>query len=844
MRTRWLLLPMLPALFLIGCRTATPPAAIPDCLAPYSFTPEQNRFFDELQRRIVNYFWTEVYPETGIAIDHTENRTGKVAATGFELAAICIGVEHGWIPRADGYARARQILHAFWDDPADPADPFAEGRFGLYWHYLDGKTGRMLPLDCVAMCDSADFIAGAVVAGEYFKDTEVATLARRIYDNVQWDQFVSRNPDGSPGLLSFGWVPRGVSENYPDTDGLLGFNMVGFADNSLLIYALALGSDTHPIPPATWEQYVDSFGFDEYGGFACAMAGALFCRQVPAAFIPFSRLRDRKLDYFLDTVNAILADRAFNMQENGYPPELWGLTDCFGRDTYSHSAPPGSIMNDGTVGCTAFAGALPHVPAPAWNAMQYVLQRYSNRVWGRYGFTSSVNARNDFVSPLYVGIELGPLIMLIENARSGLIWDLFGRTTITSNFVRRARMSGVVDDFELPPEAPPYAVWTATGGAVAASDDRPQHGRRCLALQPSNDPTSKQEMRIDGVLTRNNLHQFHFNQYLSVWTRDFELGRCEMILDGRAVALKTIGSLTDGEWVDHFFAVPSAPSTAAICGLRLTGRVAGATPAIDNLSLEARAQLQTLPAVTDLRARPAKVPGAVAVEWTAPAAEEGRGAAAFRLRTAPADGRGPATETILAPNAPVGGTERHLLPAAGGQPAQFAVAAIDERGRRGPWSNTAETTPAAGTLDLLISDFAAGPGNALVNWNTNWTLRVADNGCGGRCLCINYKKASSWDYFFLKVDPQMVALHRYIEVDVRGRVRLLGKLWCRDGFEQDLDALDSTSDTVWTTLRFDTRKAPLIRPGRDEVRRFLLFVEPGRWGVEGSFCIDRPRYSN
>ena len=158
-----------------GCRipsTPAPPAPpAPPCTPLYTFTPEDEQLLDDLQHRIFDYFWTEVYPETGIAIDHTENRLGKVAATGFELAAICIGVERGWITREQGLERTLLILTAFWDDPGDPNDAFVDGHFGLFWHYVDGKTGKMKPIDCVAPCDSADFIAGVIVAGQYFRGT-------------------------------------------------------------------------------------------------------------------------------------------------------------------------------------------------------------------------------------------------------------------------------------------------------------------------------------------------------------------------------------------------------------------------------------------------------------------------------------------------------------------------------------------------------------------------------------------------------------------------------------------------------------------------------------------------
>lgn len=554
-----------------------------DTLPLYGCNREDEQFLDDLQHRIFNYFWNEVYPETGIAIDHTENREGKVAATGFELVAVCIGIRRGWVTYDEGYERVERILNAFWKDPDDPNDAYVDGQFGLFWHFVDGRTGRRRPVDCVAMCDSADFIAGALVVEQFFRGTPLEHLAHRLYDDVQWDRFILRDHEGKPGFLSFGWVPLHVSETYYDTDGLI-FGMNGLVDNSLLIYAMALGSETHPIPQETWDVYLNDMVIGEYAGHECVNAGALFCRQVPHSFIRFSRKRDRKMDYFLDTVNALLADRAFNMQENGYPPELWGLTDCFGKDSYSHGAPPGPVANDGTVGTTAMVGALPHVPGLALAAMRYLREQFGDRVYGRYGFTSSVNLKNDFVSPLYVGIELGPMIMMIENFRTGMVWDLFMGSSCMKNFLRKAGVSGVVDDFELPPQAPPYAVWDVAGGRHVITAHAPQHGRRCMALETEN-----QRVCITGRLTRNDLLDFHFGDTLSLWTRDLEVEACTLLLGGQHVPLELAKRGSGAKWKQTCFRIPPQPAGTEFSKVVLEAKVLGPDPALDNLTLEAEA---------------------------------------------------------------------------------------------------------------------------------------------------------------------------------------------------------------------------------------------------------------
>ena len=822
-----------------GCPAPDTPA-LPSafsCLPPYNYTQEEDAFLDDLQHRVFDYFWTEVYPETGIAIDHMENRKGKVAATGFELAAVCIGVQRGWVSYQDGYDRTLKILNAFWDDPDDPGDPFVEGHFGLYWHFVDGKTGKKIPVDCVAMCDSADFIAGALLAGQYFKGTEIETLARKIYDNVQWDQFVAKRPDGSPDLLSFGWVPFHVSESFYETDGLLDFNMSGLVDNSLLIYMLALGSDTHPIPQPTWEQYVDTYTLDDYSGYECVAAGALFCRQVPHAFIPFSRLRDRKIDYFLDTVNALLADRAFNMRANGYPPQAWGLTDCFGKDSYSHAAPPGPISNDGTIGSTAFAGALPHVPEVSLDAMKYVRNRYGEKAYGRYGFTSSVNLKNDFVSPLYVGIELGPMIMLIENARSGLIWDLFSGTPAMSNFVRRAHMAGVIDDFELPLEAAAYAAWTVEGGSGKPGDFNPQSGRKCFEIRSSTN-----EWVITARLAENNLLGYDFGSYLSLWTRDVKLNDVYVVLNGEVVPLESAGEMAGGSWINTYYRMPEHKSDTAMCGLVLYGETAGSRPALDNLSLEREADLGAPAEVTDLKAVPGALGGAIDLEWTAARDTGSDQVARYRMVAGTQPDLSDAREFEYLPVGAVGGKEKRSVFLVPGQKYFLAISALDSHGHQGPLSEIVEATANSKTIDRRIMDFESGNISMIGNPNTNWTLRVV-GGDRGKYLQVDYRKTHAWNFLEFPVNSELQAAHRYLVMRVKGRVNLLGKLWCSHSLQQDMEILHSESADSWTTLKFDMRKAKLPAGG-EGVKKLLLFVEPGRWDGQGTFFLDDMSFSN
>ncbi|MFH0880994.1 MAG: glucoamylase family protein [Lentisphaerota bacterium] len=809
----------------------------PSCLELYPKNPEDEAFLAELQHRIFNYFWNEVYPSTGIAIDHTENRLGKVAATGFELAAICIGVQRGWITYDQGYERTRLILDMFDQDPDNPKDRCAEGQFGLFWHFLDGDTGKMKPIDCVAMCDSADLIAGVVVAGEFFKDTEVAVMSQRIYDRVEWDRFVATHSDGTAGLLSFGWVPLHVSETYPDVDGLLPGGMGGLADNSLLIYALALGSDRHPIPQTTWEQYVDTYLPDTYAGYECIMASQLFCRQVPQSFIRFSRKRDRKMDYFLDTVNAILADRAFNIKENDYPDTLWGLTDCFGKNTYTHSAPPGPTVNDGTVGSTAFGGALPHVPGLSMAALRYVRERFGDRVWGRYGFTSSVNAKNNFVSPLYVGIEQGPLIMLIENYRTGLIWDLFSRSQVMKNFVRRAGFSGVVDDFELPPESPPYAVWTGKDCDPVPSTNHPQHGHFCLEIHPQ-----QSAFQLTAQLTGNDLLAFNYDRYISLWTRDLQPLRCSVAIDDKEVPLAQAGSAPGLGWTNYYYQLPVLSQTSSLCAIRFEALAAGPHPCLDNVSCETVADIKTPGPTALIKAETGRLGSCVDLTWTA-ADAKAENADTYLLLVEDVSRPGIREQRWFKAMEKQGKAESHTVVLEPGKEYSITIQGRDKKGHVGPASPSLCVRANPSPLNEIACDFQTGDLCNIEIPGDGWTHHLETSPLGSG-LRIDYSKQNGWQYMILPLDPELVALHRYLVLRVRGKVEMLGKLWCDEMLQRDLNMARSTSETNWTDLVYDTRLANDIIPGRDSATKLLLFPYPGDQTVQSSLCIQSLRYGN
>ncbi len=452
---------------------------------------------DEIERRTVAYFWETADPTHGVAIDHQANGTdenlGKVAATGFGLVAVCIGVERGWIPRQDGYDRILRTLRLFendhgpdgWVRTGEAGRTRAEGRWGLWFHYVNRKTGRWDGSDCVAICDSSDLVAALLVCRSYFAGTEIAALATRILDNIQWPKFLLRRDEEGRRLFSWGYLPKGGSSWYPGDAGdrLVG-KAWGLADNSLLFYFLAMGSRTHPIPVETWRDYVSTMKPGEYGGYHCFEAPQSFCRQVPLGFMGLRGWKSQGVDFFADLANATMAQRQYGIDTGHYDAHLWGFDDCLPAPggPYTHGGPPGKVTDDGTIATAGFAASAPFVPGPVMAAVRSSIERYGTRIFGPYGFTSSLNPDKSFFSPHVVGIEAGPILIALENMRTGFVWRHFMADTVARTAMSRIGFEPVIDDFELPPEASQYAAWSAEGGTIEVAKGLSSSGHHHLRV--------------------------------------------------------------------------------------------------------------------------------------------------------------------------------------------------------------------------------------------------------------------------------------------------------------------------------------------------------------------------
>lgn len=389
-------------------------------------------------RRSFDYFWQEANtdpnsPGYGLIRDHnTKEDFASIAAVGFGLAAIVIGVERQWISREEGEERVRGTLETFWHR-AEHAD-------GFFYHFLDMETAKKYQpfYDCASIIDTALLVAGAFTAGEYFGG-EIAQLSDQIYRRIDWTVYVNDETN----QFYMGYDPARGKWGHWD-----------IYSEQLMLYPLAVASPTHPVAEEIYA------GFDRVKGsygdleFYNSIGGPLFTHQFSHAWIDFRHLIDKDgINWFENSILASKAqyqyakDNPFGFKT--YRGEAWGLTASAGPNGYraygvSSFYKPGDQSNeDGTVAPCASVGSIVFTPDETMAAMKHFYEEVPG-LWGEYGFA---DAYNEDVSPMwvadhYIGIDKGISVVMLENYQSGLIWDLFMKNDYVQKGLRQLGFRG------------------------------------------------------------------------------------------------------------------------------------------------------------------------------------------------------------------------------------------------------------------------------------------------------------------------------------------------------------------------------------------------------------------
>ena len=384
-----------------------------------------NQLLDRVQRETLRYFWEFAHPQSGMALDRSiAGQFGPdalaVGGSGFGLMALLAGIERGWLKRPDVLERLETIVRFL-----EQADRF----HGVYPHFLDGVTGKIIPMTTKDnggdLVETAFLMAGLLAVRRYFsnaspRETLLRDKITALWHGVEWSWYTRARTD----TLYWHWSP--------DQNWIMDFPVIGW-DECLITYILAAGSPTYPIAKSVYEGcWVGSPTFrngrsfydihlplgPDYGGQMC-FAHYSFLGVDPRG------LRDAYADYFEQNKAHALIQRAHAIANpngwKGYGADCWGMTASDDDRGYNQHAPDNDF---GIISPTAALSSMPYVPDEAMAVLHGLMRHPHERMWSDRGLVDAFCESRDWYAKTTLAIDQGPIVVMLENARSGLLWDL------------------------------------------------------------------------------------------------------------------------------------------------------------------------------------------------------------------------------------------------------------------------------------------------------------------------------------------------------------------------------------------------------------------------------------
>ena len=416
-------------------RAAAPidPPALAD--TPAALPP----LFDDIERRTFDFFWATANPVNGMVPDrHPSPSPASIAAVGFALTAYVIGADRGYITRAQARERTLATVRFLRAAPQGPQARGATGHKGFFYHFLDMKSGTRAPDSELSTVDTALLVGGLLHAQAFFDgaqadEIEIRALVDAIYWRIDWRWAQARGQ-----LISLSWSPE---------KGFSPYDWGGY-NEAMLVVLLALGSPTHPVDASAWSAWSESYRgtWGRFMGYEHLSFAPLFGHQYSHVWIDFRGIQDDNIrahgiDYFENSRRASLAQHAYGVAK--YGDDLWGLTACDGPHDYAaRGATAGDIRDDGTIAPTAAISSMPFTPELSQAAMQSMIEKYGDKLYKTYGFVDSFNPAQNWFDKDYLGIDQGPIICMIENHRSGLVWKTMRKNPHIVRGLKRAGFTG------------------------------------------------------------------------------------------------------------------------------------------------------------------------------------------------------------------------------------------------------------------------------------------------------------------------------------------------------------------------------------------------------------------
>jgi hypothetical protein len=376
----------------------------------------------KIQAQTFKYFWDFAHPNSGLARErNTSGDLVTIGGSGFGLMAIIVGIERGFITRQQGVDRWEKIVNFL-----ATADRF----HGVWPHWMNGNTGNTIPFsnldDGADLVETAFMIQGLLAVRQYLNESNAQELAiinqiTTLWEEVEWDWFTK----GGEDVLYWHWSPENQwAMNLP----IRGWN------ESLIIYVLAVSSPTHPIEKSVYEA-----GWTRNGGIVNGSSsygitmplgedrgGPLFFAHYSFLGLDPRNLQDQYANYWEQNQAHSLINQAYCIDNPnnfvGYSEASWGLTASDNHEGYSAHSPGNDL---GVITPTAAISSIPYSPEGSMKAIKHFYYLLGDRLWGEYGFYDAFNVTQDWYANSYLAIDQGPIISMIENHRTGLVWDIF-----------------------------------------------------------------------------------------------------------------------------------------------------------------------------------------------------------------------------------------------------------------------------------------------------------------------------------------------------------------------------------------------------------------------------------
>jgi hypothetical protein len=386
-----------------------------------------DELLDEVQRQTFRYFWDFAHPVSGMARERSNraynygDEVVTTGGTGFGIMATVVAVHRGWITRDTAAHHLLKMVKFLTK---------ADSYHGVFPHWLHGNTGKTIPFsrkdDGADLVENAFLFQGLLTARQYFDaksplESELRNRINWLWSEIEWNWFTK----GGEEVLYWHWSPNnGWAMNFP----LRGFN------ECLITYILAASSERYPVSPAVYHRgWAQSnffkngksfFGIELPLGFD--YGGPLFFSHYSFLGLSPKGLKDRYADYWMQNRNHTLINRAYCISNpknfKGYGENCWGLTASDNHEGYNAHSPDNDL---GVITPTAALSAFPYTPEYSMQALRHFYYNLGDKIWSEYGFVDAFNESENWYAKSHLAIDQGPIIVMIENYRSGLIWDLF-----------------------------------------------------------------------------------------------------------------------------------------------------------------------------------------------------------------------------------------------------------------------------------------------------------------------------------------------------------------------------------------------------------------------------------